>query len=293
MKKIIKVGSRDSKLAVLQTQIVIDEIKRHNPELEIELTTMKTTGDLILDRTLDAIGGKGLFVKELDRALLDGRVDITVHSLKDLPMEQDPRLPVVAFSARGNPFDALVLPQGASEIDFSKPIGCAGARRRIQLQKLFPDCTVAPIRGNVITRLQKLDSGEYSALVLAAAGLERLNLQTRISRIFTPEEILPSAGQGVLAVQVRADFPIDFLAKIDDQDARDTILCERAFVKALDGGCSSPVAAYATLDGENIALTGLYVDENNNFTTAVIVGCRKDGESLGATLAKNMKERGC
>lgn len=293
MKKIIRVGSRDSRLAVLQTQIVIDEIERAHPEIKCQLITMKTTGDLILDRTLDKIGGKGLFVKELDRALADNRVDITVHSLKDLPMEQDENLPIVALSARANPFDALVLPKGCAEIDFSKPIGCAGARRRIQLKQLFPHCDVQVVRGNVLTRLQKLDCGEYSALVLAVSGLERLGLHSRISRIFTPAEMLPSAGQGVLAVQARTDFCVDFLQEFHNIDAHDTVVCERAFVKTLDGGCSSPVAAYGVLDCESITLKGLYVDSCEKFAFATITGSRADGENLGRELALAMKERGC
>lgn len=291
MNKTIKIGSRDSRLAVAQTQIVIDFLESRG--VPCSLVTMKTTGDIILDRALDKIGGKGLFVKELDRALIDGTVDLTVHSLKDLPMEQNPDLPVIAFSARANPFDALVLADGACEIDFSRPIGCAGARRRIQLKKLFPECTVAGVRGNVITRLQKLDSGEYSALVLASAGLDRLDLLSRASRIFTADEMIPSAGQGVLAVQARADFDASLLLDFDDRDARDTSLCERAFVAALDGGCSSPVAAYATLDDETITLRGMYVDENENTSLAEITGDRADGVQIGRELALAMKKRGC
>lgn len=291
MNKTIKIGSRDSRLAVAQTQLVIDFLESQGNRCS--LVTMKTTGDIILDRALDKIGGKGLFVKELDRALTDGTVDLTVHSLKDLPMEQSPDLPVIAYSTRANPFDALVLAAGAREIDFSRPIGCAGARRRIQLKKLFPSCTVAGVRGNVITRLQKLDSGEYSALVLASAGLDRLGLLSRASRIFTADEMIPSAGQGVLAVQARADFDTSLLQGFDDRDARDTSLCERAFVAALDGGCSSPVAAYATLDGDTITLCGMYVDENENTSIAEICGDRTDGLQIGSELALAMKKRGC
>ena len=163
----IRVGSRDSRLAVIQAEMVMDCIQRHHPEMDVELVTMKTTGDKILDRTLDQIGGKGLFVKELDRALLAGEVDITVHSYKDMPMEQDSRLPIVAVSAREIPFDALVLPSGRRQMDPSKPIGCASARRQIQLEALFPGTEIRPVRGNVQTRLAKLESGEYGALVPA------------------------------------------------------------------------------------------------------------------------------
>ena len=192
----IKVGSRDSRLAVVQAEEVMRRLG------ECELVTMKTTGDKILDRTLDKVGGKGLFVKELDRALAAGEVDLTVHSLKDVPMEQPDGLPLIAFPKRADARDALVLPEDGSW-DREKPIGCSSARRRVQLAQLFPGIEVKPVRGNVQTRLRRLDSGEYGALVLAAAGLHRLGLENRISRYFSPEEMLPAAGQGILAVQAR------------------------------------------------------------------------------------------
>lgn len=288
MKKLV-VGSRESRLAVIQTQLAIQAIRACQPGLEVELLTMKTTGDKILDRTLDQVGGKGLFVKELDAALLAGRVDLTVHSSKDLPMETDPRLPLVAFSRRADPRDALVLPAGVTELDPAKPIGCSSLRRRLQLKSLFPQMRTAPVRGNVLTRLEKLDRGEYAALVLAAAGLERLGLEGRVSRYFSVEEMLPAAGQGILAVQARADFDPACLREFDDPDSRDCLLAERAFVRALDGGCSSPVAAYATVDGEALALTGLYVDSNGEACRQTISGPREQGERLGAALAQDMR----
>lgn len=288
MKKLV-VGSRESRLAVIQTQLAIQAIRACQPELEVELLTMKTTGDKILDRTLDQVGGKGLFVKELDAALLAGRVDLTVHSSKDLPMETDPRLPLVAFSRRADPRDALVLPAGVTELDPAKPIGCSSLRRQLQLKALFPQMKTAPVRGNVLTRLEKLDRGEYAALVLAAAGLERLGLAGRVSRYFSVEEMLPAAGQGILAVQARADFDPACLREFNDPDSRDCLLAERAFVRALDGGCSSPVAAYATVDGEALTLTGLYVDSNGEACRQAISGPREQGERLGAALAQDMR----
>ncbi len=284
----IKVGSRESKLAVVQSGIVMDAIRAESPHTELTLVTMKTTGDIILDRTLDKIGGKGLFVKELDRALLSGEVDLTVHSLKDMPMETSPLLPIAAVSKREDPRDALVLPQGISELDFSKPIGCSSARRTLQLRRLFPGCLVAPVRGNVQTRLAKLDSGEYSALVLACAGLVRLGLEGRISRVFEPHEMLPAAGQGILAVQARADFDAGLLCGFHDADAMLIAQAERSFVRTLNGGCSSPVAAYATIDGQTLKLTGLYVDEQENMDIRAISGDKKDGETLGKQLALQM-----
>lgn len=289
----IRVGSRESKLAVIQSQIVMDYIRQYHPEIEVELITMKTTGDIILDKTLDKIGGKGLFVKELDRALLNNEVDITVHSFKDMPMEVDQRLPIVAVSKREDPRDVLVLPQEQTEIDFTKPIGCSSARRTIQLQKLFPKCRIAPVRGNVLTRLKKLDSGEFSALVLAYAGLRRLGLENRISRVFEPAEILPAAVQGILAVQARADFDVSFLSDFNDQDTLDIARAERSFVRALDGGCSSPVAAYGRFQGDDILLTGLYVDEATNkaYISAKQAG-RAQAAALGRELADELKQGG-
>ena len=287
----IRVGSRESKLAVVQSEMVIDAIKSTMPDAEVELITMKTTGDIILDRTLDKIGGKGLFVKELDRALLNNDVDITVHSFKDMPMEVDERLPIVAVSKREDPRDVLILAKGQTEIDFSKPIGCASARRRIQLQRLFPNCTVKPIRGNVITRLEKLDSGEYSALVLACAGIKRLGLEERISRIFEVTELLPSACQGVLVIQANQSFDASVLDDFNDIETMIISQAERSFVKTLDGGCSSPVAAYGVMEGETILLTGLYVgNDESNYTIQTKSGKKEDAELLGRELALEMKK---
>lgn len=289
--KQIRIGSRESRLAVIQSEIVISAIHQWDPAIQTELVTMKTTGDVILDRTLDKIGGKGLFVKELDAALLDGRVDLTVHSSKDLPMETDPRLPLVAFSKRADPRDVLVLPENKDTIDFTKPIGCSSLRRQLQLRALFPEATVAPVRGNVLTRLQKLDSGEFSALVLAGAGLARLGLEHRISRYFSVEEILPAAGQGILAVQTREGVDTSCLGGFADEDGRDCLLAERAFVRTLDGGCSSPVAAFATVEGDTLTLKGMYVTPEETLYFETISGPRDQGEALGAALAEEMRRK--
>lgn len=290
--KPIRIGTRASKLAVIQAEMVRSYLLERG--IPAELVTMTTTGDRILDRTLDKVGGKGLFVKELDAALMDGRSDLSVHSLKDVPMELPDGLPLLGFSKREDPRDALILPEGAEQIDFSKPIGCASNRRILQLKRLFPEARFAPIRGNVQTRLRKLDEGQYSATVLAAAGLKRAGLEKRISRIFSTEEMIPAAGQGVLAVQGRADEEYAYLNGFFDADSRDTSLCERAFVAALDGGCTAPTAAFAEIlpDGERILLTGLYSDEE---TGAVIrrqcTGLRTDAVRLGTELASEVKRR--
>lgn len=260
--KRFRIGSRESRLAVIQSEMVMDYIRNQCPEYEPELVTMKTTGDKILDRTLDKIGGKGLFVKELDAALLDGRSDLSVHSLKDMPAEIPTELPLIGFSKREDPRDVLVLPDGVKELDFSKPVGCSSQRRMLQFQKLYPQATFAPIRGNVQTRLAKLDSGEFSATILAAAGLKRLGLENRITRYFSVEEMIPAAGQGVLALQGRIGENYAFLQPFCSEASRITSLCERAFIRELDGGCSSPVAAHATIaeDGK-LTLRGLYYVE--------------------------------
>ena len=285
----IRIGSRDSRLAVIQSEMVIDSIRAYDPTAEVELVTMKTTGDLILDRPLSQIGGKGLFVKELDKALLEGRVDFTVHSSKDLPMDIPPELPLVAFSHRADPRDALVLPQGVDTLDPTRPIGCASLRRTLQLRKLFPHHQVAPVRGNVQTRLAKLDRGEYSALVLACAGLDRLGLENRISRRFPVEEMLPAAGQGILAVQSRADVDTSCLSLFHDPVAAVCLTAERAFVGALEGGCSSPVAAHATVDGDTVTLTGFYVDrEGESYIESSCAACA-DAQEMGAELAVRMR----
>lgn len=281
----IKIGSRDSKLAVVQAEEVCRALG------DCELITMKTLGDMILDKTLDQVGGKGLFVKELDRALADRRVDLTVHSLKDVPMEQPAGLPLVAYTRREDARDALVLPQGG-EWDKSKPIGCSSARRRVQLAALFPEIEVKPVRGNVLTRLDKLDRGEYGALVLAAAGLHRLGLQNRITRYFSPDEIIPAAGQAILAVQGREGELAEEVKKLDDADAHDCATAERSFVKTLGGGCFAPVAAYAETEGAYLHLRGLYVTEDERASArGAVTGLRIEAEALGRTLALQLRQQ--
>lgn len=289
----IVVGSRDSKLAVIQSEMVIEALRKAHPEIEVELLTMKTTGDKILDKTLDKIGGKGLFVKELDKALIDGKAHITVHSLKDMPMEVSEKLPLIAISKREDPRDVLVLPKGVDKLDPSKPIGSSSRRRQLHLEKLYPGVEIKPVRGNLQTRLRKLDEGEFSAIVLAYAGLSRLGLEDRISRIFSPEEMVPAACQGILAVQAREDFDGELVKCFEDEDTRQIAMAERAFVTALDGGCSSPVAAYAEIvgDGAELKLTGFYVDEEENQLTKTVIGPLKDGVAMGRQLAHNMKAK--
>ena len=283
------VGSRESKLAVIQSEMVIDAIRKFDSTIDVELVTMKTTGDIILDKKLDQIGGKGPFVKELDKAWMEKRVDLTVHSLKDMPMEVAGDLPLLAFSEREDPRDALVLRAGLERLPQNPIIGCSSKRRKLQAQKLYQTADIRPIRGNVQTRLAKLDEGQYDAIILAYAGLKRLNLEARISKLFSTEEILPAACQGILAVQGRKGYEVPFLKDFADEEARLVALAERSFVRTLDGGCSSPVAAYAVINGDEITIKGYYVDEEENQYIDEIKGSKYQGESLGRELALRMK----
>ena len=286
----ITIGSRDSKLAVRQAEMVIEFLRGAHPGCEVDLATFKTTGDKILDRRLDQIGGKGLFVKELDEALRAGKCDYTVHSCKDLPMEVPDDLPLVCFSAREDPRDVLVFPQGANEPDWSLPIGTSSRRREIQLRRLFPKATFASVRGNLQTRLRKLDEGGYGALVLAAAGLKRMGLADRIGRYLEPEEVIPSAAQGVLAVQGRRDGDPDLFEGFADPTVSVAVAAERAFVSHLNGGCSSPIAAHARIDGNEIDLMGLYFDEDTQEARRGIArGSVEDAVALACDLADRLR----
>lgn len=284
----MRIGTRESRLAVVQAQLLAAEIRRSCKGIEPELVMMKTTGDRILDRALDKIGGKGLFVKELDHALREKRSDVSVHSLKDVPMQVPEDLPLLGFSKREDARDVLVLQRGANTLDPLLPLGCSSARRALQLRELFPDMEVKSIRGNVLTRLQKLDQGEYGALVLAAAGLKRLGLSERISRYFSVEEVLPAAGQGILAVQGRMGEDYSCLKSFFDQESAWCAQAERSFVTALGGGCSSPIAAYARLEQETgrLKLTGMYAREgSSHYKKGQICGAKEEAQALGKELA--------
>ena len=290
MKQRLRIGSRDSALAVIQAKMLMAHLEKTHPELQLELVTMKTTGDRILDRTLDQVGGKGLFVKELDHALLSGQVDVTVHSAKDLPAQLHPQLPLVGFSKRANPFDVLVLPQGKKEPEPGLPIGSASPRRVVQLRELFPGFDFQPVRGNLQTRLNKLDQGgQYAALVLAAAGLERLGLEHRISRVFSPEEMLPAACQGILAVQAREDFDPGLLEGFGDLPSTLCATAERGFVTAMDGGCSAPMGAYGVYEGGVLRLWAMAQDETGKMRRRMLEQKTEDvrqAAGLGEALAR-------
>ena len=294
MKRVIRFGSRKSALAVAQTRILMDAVAAAHPELEVELVTMTTTGDVNMkpfSEASDKFGIKGLFTQELEEALKSGEIDVAVHSLKDVPMYANEELPIVAYSARGDARDALVLPEGAGEMDENLPLGCSSARRRIQLAKLFPGMRVEPVRGNVNTRLRKLDEGQFSALVLAAAGLQRAGLGERISRYFTTDEMIPAPGQGILACQGRAGESYEYLDAVRCEAAACCARAERGFSAELGGGCTAPVGAYAEIIDGELTLHGFYADEAEGiYRDGRACGRPEDAEELARGLARRLRE---
>lgn len=289
---IIRIGSRESRLAVIQAELVKNVIEKYNPEIKVELVTMKTTGDKILDKSLELIGGKGLFVKELDRALMEGRIDISVHSLKDMPMEVPKELPLIGYSKREDPRDVLIYKPGRTEIPEGGIIGTSSRRRSLQLKKLFPSCSFQGIRGNVQTRLRKLEQENFDGTVLAAAGLRRLQMESVMGRIFETDEVIPAAGQGILAVQGRRGEDHSYLEPFFSSKSEAEALAEREFVSALDGGCTSPVAAHASAVGTEIRLTGLYYqEEDDTYWVETRTGETARARQLGAGLAEDMRQR--
>lgn len=288
----IKIGSRESRLAVIQSEMVIDAIKKYDESLQVSLITMKTTGDIILDKTLDKIGGKGLFVKELDKALMDERADLTVHSLKDMPMEVPKELPLIGYSKREDPRDVLIYKPERTEIPEGGIIGTSSRRRSLQLKKLFPSCSFQGIRGNVQTRLRKLEQENFDGTVLAAAGLRRLQMESVMGRIFETDEVIPAAGQGILAVQGRRGEDHSYLEPFFSSKSEAEALAEREFVSALDGGCTSPVAAHASAVETEIRLTGLYYqEEDDTYWVETRTGETARARQLGAGLAEDMRQR--
>ena len=300
------IGSRESQLAVAQTNKVIDYINQNVPDASAEILTMKTTGDKLLNQRLENAGGKGLFVKELDAALLGRRTDLSVHSLKDLPVDIDERLPVIGFLESEDVSDALVLPEHCKApklqdpsltweekrniimeiIDTHKPVGTSSRRREQQFLQLFPECKTASVRGNVLTRLRKLEEGEYAALILASAGLKRLGLSQRISYVFSIEQMIPAAGQGIIAVQGRAGEDYDTLSPLFSEESRQRALCERTVVKCLAGNCATPIGVYAcpyknvqTLEAgkfggdlqQGLQIVGFYYNEETKRSAKCIV----------------------
>ena len=289
MQSVIKIGSRESQLAVRQAEIIRAQIMSFDPGITVEIITMKTTGDKILDKSLEKIGGKGLFVKELDRALMDGRIDIAVHSLKDMPMEENPDLPILAYGRREDPRDVILYRPGLEELPEQAVIGTSSRRRMIQMEKLYPGCTFRGIRGNVQTRMRKLEAEGYAATLLAAAGLNRLGMEHVISRYFSVDEMIPAAGQGILAVQGRKGEQYGWTDKIDIPQSRAAAIAERQFIRVTGGDCTSPCAAHAQVSGNELKLTGLYYNEDTEeYSVDVIVTDTAKAGQAGETLAERM-----
>lgn len=284
----IKIGTRGSPLALAQTKIIADRILSTWPDEKITVVKITTHGDKDMSPFSDnPLGLKGMFVSEIEQALLKGEIDFAVHSLKDLPADINSHLPIVAYSQRGDPRDALITGSATGNI-----IGSSSLRRRLQLERLYPDKNIIPIRGNVDTRIKRLDDGEYSGLVLAVSGLERLNLQNRITKIFSPNEILPAPGQGILACQGREDEDYHYLDCVNDECSRDCALAERSFSRALNADCNVPVGAYAVVEFDVLTLKGLYIDENTRkFYSGELTGKRCDAEIIGQKLAEVIMSR--
>lgn len=287
----IRLGSRESKLAVAQTELLKAHLCNLLPEIRCKIITMSTQGDRQLDGPLDQIGGKGLFVKELDQALLKNEVDFCVHSLKDMPAEFPEGIVLEAVSEREDPRDVLVLPKGETKLDPSKPIGTSSLRRKLQFQALYPGMRVESVRGNLQTRLEKLDRGEYGGLILAAAGMKRMHLGDRISRYFSVEEMIPSAGQGILAVtctSARKDMQLmHAIHRFGSADTMAVAKAERAFVQALGCGCSAPVGAFAEIQNGILTIKGYYFDGKSEYRSK-LQGYPEEAESLGKRLAKKL-----
>jgi len=294
----LRIATRSSALALWQAEFIKSELERLHDNVTVELVKIKTQGDKILDVPLAKIGGKGLFVKELEEAMLDGRADLAVHSMKDVPMEFPEGLGLVAICEREDPTDAFVsnhynsideLPEGAV-------VGTASLRREAQLRANRPDLVVKVLRGNVNTRLAKLDAGEYDAIVLASSGLKRLEFHDRI-RYCVPAEIsLPAVGQGALGIECRTDDTelLELIAPLNHQDSADRVKAERALNRRLEGGCQVPIAAYALLEDDDMLwLRGLVgaVDGSKIFRVEGRVH-RAEGERLGRELGEELLNMG-
>ena len=259
MNKLV-IASRESKLAMWQAEHIQARLQALYPQLTVDILGMTTQGDQILDRTLSKIGGKGLFVKELEQALHDGRADIAVHSIKDVPMNLPEGFALAAICEREDPRDALVSNRYSSlhELPSGAVVGTSSLRRESQLRARFPHLVIKPLRGNVQTRLRKLDDGEFDAIILAAAGLKRLELQDRIRCELAPSESLPAVGQGALGIEIRADRSdlVTLLAPLNHADTHACVSAERSLSRVLGGSCQIPLGAFATLSDDVITLGG-------------------------------------
>lgn len=293
----LKIATRKSPLALWQANFVKDRLEALYPELRVELVPMSTQGDKILDTPLAKVGGKGLFVKELETAMLEGRADIAVHSMKDVPVEFPAGLGLHTICEREDPRDAFVSNrfQAIDELPQGAVVGTSSLRRQCQLRAARPDLVIRDLRGNVNTRLAKLDAGEYDAIILAAAGLKRLEMDHRITAFIEPEQSLPANGQGAVGIECRLDDHElhALLAPLEHSETRARVLTERAMNRALQGGCQVPIGAYALVEGEQIWLRGLVGSpDGTRVIRDEIRGAVSDGESLGEQLAQRLLAAG-
>jgi len=297
MNNTLRIATRQSPLALWQAEYVKAELEKHYPQLTIELVPMTTKGDQILNSPLAKIGGKGLFVKELEVAMLEGRADIAVHSMKDVPMEFPKGLGIGCICPREDPRDAFVsnkfaaideLPQGAV-------VGTSSLRRKSQLLALRPDLVIKDLRGNVGTRLSKLDSGDYDAIILASAGLLRLEMPERIASFIEPDVLLPAAGQGAVGIECRSDdeSTLELLQALHCDETAIRVTAERALNRTLEGGCQVPIAAFAELNQQRISLRALVADINGqNIIRCIHQGKTEEADALGVNAAKDLLSQG-
>lgn len=297
MSRILRIATRSSPLAIWQAEYVQRRLEALHEGLSVELVRIKTQGDKILDTPLAKIGGKGLFVKELEQAMMDGRADIAVHSMKDVPMELPEGMALPVICEREDPRDAFVsnhhdalsaLPEGAR-------VGTSSLRRQAQVLANRPDLKVSSLRGNVQTRLGKLDSGDFDAIILAAAGLKRLEMHDRIRYEMPPEESLPAVGQGAVGIECRAGDELvqALLAPLNDPLTWDRVSAERAMNRRLEGGCQVPIAGFALLEGDTLWLRGLVASENGDTVLrAEARAPREEAAALGVRVAESLLEQG-
>jgi hydroxymethylbilane synthase len=295
-KKLV-IASRESALAMWQARHIQSRLQSLYPDTEVSILGMTTTGDQILDTPLAKVGGKGLFVKELETALADGRADLAVHSMKDVPMNLPEGFILAATGEREDPRDAFVSNDYASleVLPTNSIVGTSSLRRQSQLQARFPHLKIESLRGNLQTRLRKLDEGQYAAIILAAAGLIRLELGNRIRQFIAPEHSIPAVGQGALGIEISADRPelIAILAPLNHPDTQVCVEAERGMSRTLAGSCTVPLGAYAVCEADNIRITGFVASvDGQQMLIETAVGSRVNAEALGKALASQLISKG-
>ncbi len=293
----IRIGTRKSKLALWQANFVADQLKKHFPDLEVELVKITTKGDKILDVPLAKVGGKGLFVKEIEEAMLRNEIDIAVHSLKDVPTYFPEGLGLVAITKREDPRDAFLSVKYSSlkELPEGAIVGTSSLRRKVQLKINRPDLQIKDLRGNVDTRIRKLEEGQYDAVILAYAGLKRLGLENKVKQVFSPDFMIPAVAQGFLGIEARLDDENTrkIVSVLNDEESEIRATAERAFLKTLEGGCQVPLAGYSEIKNGKLTLTGFVSDlEGKTIFKDFIEGSPAEAEDLGIELAERILQAG-